>query len=176
MHRALVSLLSLLSLLAAAPATAELTASDEDGFTVRHVIETGAEPFNVYRTMTAHVDQWWSGDHTWGGDAAKLYMKVERGGCFCERLPGSGMVEHLRIIYFAPGSEIRFDGALGPLQTMAVHGRMIWKIEPLEKGSRVSFTYKVFGHPQEGLSGIAPAVDGVIGEQLARLAKRLNWD
>ena len=172
MHKAL----ALMLLLAASPLKAELTSSDEAGFTVQHTTETAAEPFNVYRTMTAHVDQWWSGDHSWSGDAGNLYMKVERGGCFCERLPGSGNVEHLRIIYYAPGSEIRFDGALGPLQTMAVQGRMTWKIEPLEKGSRVSFTYKVFGHPGEGLKDIAPAVDSVIGEQLERLEKRLAWD
>ena len=103
-------------------------------------------------------------------------MEVERGGCFCERLPEGGNVEHLRIIYFAPGKEVRFDGALGPLQTMAVQGRMIWKIEALEKGSKVIFTYHVFGHPKGGLTGIAPAVDGVIGEQLTRLGERLNWN
>ena len=36
------------------------------------------------------------------------------------------------------------------------------------------FTYMVFGHPEGGLEGIAPAVDGVIGEQLSRLASRLG--
>jgi len=135
-----------------------------------------AEPFIVYRTMTSHIDQWWNGDHSWSGDAANLYMEVEQGGCFCERLPDNGRVEHLRIIYFSPGKELRFDGALGPLQTMAVQGRMIWTIEAAESGSKVTFTYKVFGHPEGGLAGIAPAVDGVIGEQLARLEERSNRD
>ena len=153
---------------------AEVTFRDDFGFTVNHSIETGAAPYVVYRTLTSHVDQWWSGEHSWTGDAANLYMKIERGGCFCERLPENGRVEHLRIIYLEPGKEIRFDGALGPLQSMAVDGRMIWKIEPQEEGSRVSFTYKVFGHPEGGLAGIAPAVDGVIGEQLKRLGERLE--
>ena len=163
-------------LLAAAPLKAELTESGDHGFTVIHSITTKAEPFVVYRTMTSHIDQWWSGDHSWSGDASNLYMKLERGGCFCERLPNGGRVEHLRIIYFSPGAELRFDGALGPLQTMAVQGRMIWKIEAVEDGSKVTFTYKVFGHPEGGLASIAPAVDGVIGEQLGRLGDRLNWD
>lgn len=79
-----------------------------------------------------------------------------------------------RIIYLAPASQIRFDGALGPLQTMAVQGRMTWSIEATEAGSRVTFTYHVFGHPEGGLAGIAPAVDGVIGEQLKRLGERLT--
>ena len=39
---------------------------------------------------------------------------------------------------------------------------------------RVTFTYRVFGHPPGGLLGIAPAVDGVIGEQLQQLGERLT--
>jgi len=158
------------------PLRAEVVESGEHGFSVSHSITTVAEPFVVYRTMTSHIDQWWSADHSRSGDAGNLFMKVERGGCFCERLPEGGRVEHLRIIYFSPGKELRFDGALGPLQTMATQGRMIWKIEATENGSTVSFTYRVFGHPPGGLAGIAPAVDGVIGEQLARLGERLNRD
>ena len=92
----------------------------------------------------------------------------------CERLPQGGFVEHLRIIYLAPGSQIRFDGALGPLQSMPVDGRMLWTIAPSDTGSRITFIYHVFGHPEGGLAGIAPAVDGVIGEQLQRLGERLE--
>lgn len=160
-------------LFCAFPAWAELTRSDENGFSVRHTISTNAEPFVVYRTLTAHIDQWWNEAHSWSGDASNLYMDVEQGGCFCERLPGGGRVEHLRIIYFAPGSELRFEGALGPLQQMPVQGRMIWTIEPTENGSNVTFTYHVFGHSEGDLTAIAPAVDGVIGEQLSNLGERL---
>lgn len=160
----------------ACPLKAEVTSLGEYEFTVRHEISIKAEPFVVYRTMTAHINEWWNGEHSWSGEASNLYMKIERGGCFCERLPDNGRVEHLRIIYLAPGEEIRFDGALGPLQTMPVDGRMIWKIDATETGSKVSFTYMVFGHPEGGLKGIAPAVDAVIGEQLARLGQRLVRD
>ena len=158
------------------PLAAEVTQSGEHGFTVRHSLATKAQPYVVYRTMTAHIDQWWNPEHSYSGEAANLYMKTERGGCFCERLPNGGYVEHLRIIYLAPGSEVRFDGALGPLQSMAAQGRMTWKIDATESGSQVSFTYHVFGHPEGGLAEIAPAVDGVIGEQLQRLGERLTWD
>lgn len=169
-HRILAALL----LLSATAARAELTHSGEHAFTTEHTITTDAEAYVIYRTMTSHIDQWWNGDHSWSGDAANLYMDVEAGGCFCEKLPEGGRVEHLRIIYFSPGKELRFDGALGPLQAMAVQGRMIWKIEPAESGNTVTFTYRVFGHPEDGLTAIAPAVDGVIGEQLARLSERLG--
>ena len=161
-------------LLAPLSAAAELTHSSDHGFSVEHSLTTAADAARVYRTMTDHIDQWWNGDHSWSVDAANLYLTVERGGCFCERLPNGGFVEHLRLIYVSPGSELRFDGALGPLQTMAVQGRMVWKIEAAEGGSKVTFTYHIHGHPAGGLSGIAPAVDGVIGEQLTRLGKRLE--
>ncbi len=158
------------------PVTAEVIQSGENGFTVTHSIEINTEPSVVYSTMTSHIDQWWNGDHSWSGDASNLYMKIEMGGCFCEHLPTGGWVEHLRIIYLSPGQEIRFDGALGPLQEMAIEGRMIWKIAAVESGSKVSFTYHVHGFSESGFEGLAPAVDGVIGEQLSRLGKHLARD
>jgi uncharacterized protein YndB with AHSA1/START domain len=165
-----------LCLLAAGPLSAELTRSGEQAFTVEHGITTTAAPYVAWRTLTAHIDQWWNPAHSWSGEAARLYMETERGGCFCERLPDGGFVEHLRIVYLAPGREIRFEGGLGPLQTMPVEGRMTWTIEPAGSGSAIRFTYQVFGNPEGGLAGIAPAVDGVIGEQLQRLAERLARD
>ena len=84
-------------LVVAAPALqAEFTQSGEHGFTVRHSITTDAEALVIYRTMTSHIDQWWSGDHSWSGDADNFYMDVEMGGCFWEKLPNGGRVKHLR--------------------------------------------------------------------------------
>lgn len=177
MHKPLLFLSTLL--LATAwtnPVSAELTEADTDHFTTRHELLTPAEPAAVFRVMTAEIGQWWNPAHSWSGDGGNLYLEAEPGGCFCERLPDGGFAEHLRIIYLAPGAEIRFDGALGPLQTMAVQGRMTWGVEATDAGSRVTFTYRVFGHPEGGLTGIAPAVDGVIGEQLQRLVERLARD
>ena len=82
-------------------------------------------------------------------------------------------MRHHLAAFQQPGSQIRFDGALGPLQQMAVEGRMIWKIEAEGEGSKISFTYLVHGFSQNGFTGLAPAVDGVIGEQLTRLGVRL---
>ena len=153
------------------PAAAEVVRSGENGFTVSHSIAINAEPLVVYKTMTSQIDEWWNGDHSWSGDASNLYMKTDFGGCFCERLPNGGQVEHLRIIYLSPGQEIRFDGALGPLQQMAVQGRIIWKIVAVDEGSKVSFTYHVHGFYEGGFAALAAAVDGVIGEQLTRLGE-----
>ena len=169
-----ISLLPSLLLAASLPAAAEVLQSGNGGFTVSHSAEIAAEPFVVYRTMTSHIDQWWNGAHSFSADASNLYIDPEVGKCFCETLPGGGRVEHLRIIFLSPGKEIRFDGALGPLQQMAASGRMIWKIDPSGSGSKVTFTYHVHGFTEGGFELIAPAVDGVIGEQLTRLAARHN--
>jgi len=163
------------ALLFNSPAFAEVLTSSTGGFAINHTVETAASPDVVYDTMTGHIDEWWNGAHSWSADASNLYVDPQLGGCFCERLPGGGKVEHLRIIFFSPGKEIRFDGALGPLQQMAMNGRMIWKIDPAEDGgSTVSFTYLVHGYYEDGFQNLAPAVDAVIGEQLNRLAARLE--
>lgn len=148
----------------------------DSGFAVSHTIETGATPPKSWSIMLDHIDQWWNPEHTWSGSAGNLYVKAEVGGCLCERLPetGGAGVEHLRIIYLRPPLEIRYDGALGPLQTLAAQGRMVWKIDATDKGSAITFTYMVHGSLEGGFAALAPAVDNVISEQLERLARRLE--
>jgi hypothetical protein len=153
---------------------AEVTISDQHGFQVVQSRESSASATAAYRAMTEQVDEWWSKDHSWSGDANNFYMNMEPGGCFCEKLPGGGVAQHLGLLFFKPGEQLVFDGALGPLLTMPVNGRMVWTIDQMDAGSRITFTYHVTGHPSANLPGIAPAVDGVIGEQLDRLAKLLN--
>ncbi len=157
-----------------AVAAAEVTRAGQGGFSVRHELETTSDTNVVYEQLL-RIGEWWNPDHSWSGAAENLHLDLDR-RCFCEKLPDGGYVEHLRIVYLAPGAAIRFDGALGPLQSMAANGRMEWRIEGVEAGSRVTFSYHVFGDPAAGLEGIAPAVDGVIGEQLARLGERLAAD
>ncbi len=158
---------------------AEVTEVLAGGFSISHTVNTSASVAESWAVMLNHIDEWWNPEHSWSGSADNLYINAEVGGCFCERLPqeeggaGSG-VEHLRIIYLNPKHEVRFDGALGPLQTMAVDGRMVWKIDATEAGSAITFTYKVHGALQGGFDGLAPAVDGVISQQLDRLAQRLE--
>jgi hypothetical protein len=151
---------------------AEVTAMTAGGFTVKHSLSVAANNDAVYAAIQK-IGQWWNPDHSWTGEAANLYFDARLDGCFCERLPDGGGVEHLRIIYLAPGKQIRFDGALGPLQGMAINGRMLWNIEGTDSGSTITFTYNVMGFMEGGFDGLAPAVDGVIGEQLTRLGEFL---
>ncbi|MGD2128108.1 MAG: hypothetical protein PVJ33_04595 [Lysobacterales bacterium] len=175
MMNIMLSAACIVLLVSAGPLPADVTESGDDYFTVRHTFVTGAEPATVYQRMKA-IGEWWNPEHSWSGEASNLYMDARRGGCFCERLPDGGGVEHLRIIYLAPGREIRFEGALGPLQPMAVNGRMTWSIEAADEGSSVTFIYRASGHADGGLGRISPAVDNVIGEQARRLEERLSLD
>jgi len=153
---------------------AEVSSASASGFTVTQSVTTTASVKHAWQGMTGRIDRWWSPEHTWSGDAGNLYIKLAIGGCFCEHLKPRGEVEHLRIIYFNPGKEVRFDGALGPLQSMAAQGRMIWKVDPAENGSTITFTYLVSGSVEGGFTAIAPAVDGVLKQQIERLASYLN--
>jgi len=153
---------------------AEVSGSSASGFTVTQSVTTTASAKHAWQGMMGHIDQWWHPDHTWSGDAGNLYIKPSIGGCFCEHLEPRGEVEHLRIIYINPGKEVRFDGALGPLQSMAAQGRMIWKVDPAQNGSTITFTYMVSGSVEGGFTAIAPAVDGVLKQQIERLAGLLD--
>ncbi len=158
------------------PAVAEVAYKGAASFTSSHVRTVQAAPDEVYRVMTQEISQWWDEAHSWSGDGNNLYLEARPGGCFCEKLPNGGWVEHLRIVYLSPEQEIRLQGGLGPLQTMGLQGTMTWTIAPVEGGSTVQFTYIVHGHLAEGFDSIATAVDGVIGEQLEGLAMRLASD
>jgi len=167
--------LALFTLLLASPlAQAELRDAGPGGFTTRHVVDLAVPPAELYRVLVEEVSQWWDPAHSWSGDAANLYIEAKPGGCFCERLADGGWVEHLHIVYLAPGKEIRLQGALGPLQQMGLQGAMSWLIEPIENGSRLSFTYIVHGYQEDGFKALGPGVDSVIGMQLQRLAARLG--
>ena len=141
------------------------------GFVVSHSAEVSAGAEAVWQMMMYRVEDWWHPDHSWSADAANLYIDAKLGGCFCERLPSSGgAVEHLRIVSIEPPRRVRLDGALGPLADMPVHGRMSWSIEATgTDGSRLTFAYRVHGALPGGFEALAPAVDGVIGQQHQRL-------
>jgi uncharacterized protein YndB with AHSA1/START domain len=172
-----VALAGLITWMAPPPATGEVLHVNETAFSVRHEAEISVASETAFKAITGRISEWWSADHSWSGNAANLYFKTGVGGCFCEKLPDGGGVEHLRVIYYRPNREIRLTGALGPLQQMGVNGAMSWRIEDRADGKRVLvFEYRVNGHIPGGANSIAPAVDGVIGEQHASLLALLGND
>jgi hypothetical protein len=60
-------------------------------------------------------------------------------------------VQHLQVVYAAPGEGLRLRGALGPLQTEGVDGTLSWSLKPVEGGIGVTQSYVVGGYIRGGM-------------------------
>ncbi len=161
--------LALLLWVASPVAYSEVTAAGENGFSVHHTVPLDVSPADAYRAITDEVGNWWIADHTWSGDSANLSIDARAGGCFCETLADGGSMQHMQVTWAQPDKELRMTGGLGPLQMMGVHGGMQWLLEPAENGSVLEYHYTVTGFSPDGLTGLAPIVDAVQGQQLEAL-------
>lgn len=162
----------------ASTAQAEVTNAADNGFSVRHSVSINASSAVVWKTIIAPA-RWWNGDHSFSGNAENFYLVPQAGGCFCELLRSTdadniksaeGSVQHMRVLFAQNNKALRMSGALGPLQGEAVTGTLTIELQPDGENTRVRFVYKVGGYMEFPVDQIAPAVDGVIGEQLTRLA------
>ena len=156
-------------LLAAGPVRAEVADSGPAGFQVRHVVLIAAPPAKV-RAAALDVGKWWSGSHTYSGDARNL--SIDASGCFCEKL-ADGVVRHMTLVYSAPDA-LRLAGALGPLATTGASGHLGLAFGKAADPNRtqLTLTYDVGGYARGGLAQTwAAPVDGVLGEQVARLKR-----
>ena len=155
-------------------AGAEVTAISDVGFASHNQVEIAASPEAAWQAML-EPRLWWNGEHTYSGDAANLTLSARAGQCFCETVPATGgEIEHMRVIYVAPGSTLRMTGGLGPLQSEPVTGVLTMTLEPDGEMTRISWDYVVGGYMRTPIAEIAPLVDQVVGEQLLRLATRIG--
>jgi uncharacterized protein YndB with AHSA1/START domain len=140
-----------------------------NGFVVKFDVSVNAPAAKVYDALVGQIGSWWNPEHTYSHDAKNLSIDARPGGCFCEKLPNGGGMEHLRVVYVAPPQVVRFSGALGPLQASGVAGSMTWKLTDGPDSTRLELTYSVGGFIQGGFEKIAPAVEAMLREQLDRL-------
>jgi uncharacterized protein YndB with AHSA1/START domain len=161
-----------------APVMAEVAQSSDQGFAISHERVVAADPETLWAALVAPA-RWWSAEHSWSGDAANFYLVAQAGGCFCELLrsdgaanirDAAGSVEHMRVLYAQRGKLLRMRGALGPLQSEAVNGVLTITLTPEGEQTRITMVYKVGGYWPYPAADIAPAVDGVLGQQFDRLA------
>ena len=164
--RGLAALVPVLAV--AGPTLAEVKSVAPNGFEVVSATTIAAPADRVYAAL-GEVGRWWSASHTFSRDAANLSLELRAGGCFCERLKDGGSVQHLQVVYAAPGQGLRLRGALGPLQMEGVDGTLSWTLKPTEGGTNVTQTYVVGGYIRGGMEQWAPRVDRVLDEQLQRL-------
>jgi hypothetical protein len=159
--------------LVAATARADVVQASPDGFFIKVTASVSATPDKVYADI-AQVQHWWSDEYTWSGKAANLSLAPDAGGCFCERWK-DGSAEHGHVVMALPGRLLRLDTALGPLQEFALKGILSFWIAPAANaGAELDVEYRVNGASSSGLDALAPQVDAMLGEEVARLARYIG--
>jgi uncharacterized protein YndB with AHSA1/START domain len=158
----------------ASPAAAEVVQASEEGFVVAGTGYTKAGPAFVWAELVRPA-RWWSKSHTWSGDSDNLSLDPQSAGCFCEDLPDGGSAEHMRVIHVLPDSLLRMKGALGPLQSEAVDAVLTIELKTTDGITSIEWTYVVGGYARFSLHDIAPAVDGVLTEQMERLGSLIDF-
>jgi hypothetical protein len=154
----------------AGAARAEVVDATASGFQVKQTAEVAAPADKVWAAL-GNFGDWWNGKHSWSGDARNFSLELKAGGCLCETLPHGGGVHHMTVIFAAPGKSAILDGTLGPLMFSGATGHLVWSLA--EKGGHTTLTqtYYAGGYFPGGLDKPAPAVDGVLTEQIGRLKR-----
>ena len=152
---------------AASTARAEVVSAGPNGFEIRHSLQLTVPPATVYAAF-GQIGGWWSKGHTYSGNSANLRLALTPGGCFCERFPDGGGIEHMRVTFVEPGKHVVLTGALGPLLFEAVTGVMDVQVERIAGGARFNLIYRAAGFAKSNGATLAPLVDQVIGEQVKR--------
>jgi hypothetical protein len=154
-------------------ARAEVVETSANTLKIKQIATVRATPAKAWQAML-DIGGWWSGEHTYSGNAANLRLEPRAGGCWCETLPNGGGVEHMHVVYFAPPTRVTMTGGLGPLQTAGVAGSMTLQVTPKGTGAEIALLYNVGGYDPGGLAAVAPGVDSVLTEQFARLARLID--
>jgi uncharacterized protein YndB with AHSA1/START domain len=153
----------------AVPCHAAVDSAAANGFSLSETVHVAAAPGSVYAAFVV-PSHWWSAAHSYSHDAANFSLEARAGGCWCEKLPDGGSVEHLRVVMVMPGKAIRFAGAMGPFQPLGASGALTVTFKPApDGGTDVLATYNLGGYSKDGFAAGAEAGDRVLTEQLARL-------
>jgi hypothetical protein len=162
------SFAALAILLASAPATAEVVSASPNGFEVRETVNLVVKPEVAFASF-GNIGAWWNPEHTYSGKSENLRLDLTPGGCFCERFPKGGGIEHLHVAYVEPGKRVIMTGSLGPLLYEATSGVMDVQVKPTAAGSQLTLNYRAAGFAKGGAEKLAPLVDQVLAEQIKRL-------
>lgn len=147
----------------------EVADSGANGFTVKITMSIHAAPAEVYKKLVHNVGEWWNSQHTFSGDAHNLSIEERPMGCFCEKLPNSGAVRHMEVLYFDPGKILRMSGALGPFQGMGAAGALTFTFTPQDDGTKLEVTYALVGYSPQGMASWAAPANGMLTDQITRL-------
>ncbi len=164
-----IGLAALAALLATGAARAAVVDANPAGFQVQESAEIAAPAGKVWASL-GQIGRWWSPQHTWSGKAENLRLDLSAGGCLCEALAnGTGAARHMWVIFSVPEKTAILDGTLGPLVFSGASGHLVWSLAEKDGKTTLTQSYYVGGYFKGGLDKLAPAVDGVLSDQLARL-------
>ena len=161
------SFLAFVCLMAPMPAAAEVLSASANGFEISHTVNLVHKPGVAFAAF-GNVADWWNEEHTYSGSAKNLSLALSPGGCFCERFPGGGGIEHMRVNYLDPGKRVVLTGSLGPLLYEATSGVMDVQVKSQAGGSQLVLNYRAAGFFKGNAAATAPIVDKVLGEQMKR--------
>lgn len=154
-------------------ASAAVLKATSYGFALESSGTIAAPPAQVFAAI-GHVGRWWDPAHSYSRNAANLTMDVRAGGCWCEKVPPDGEVEHMRIVTVRPGKQLVARGGLGPLQGEGVDAALTWGLKAEGSGTQLVQTYVVGGFARPGLEVLALAVDGVMSNAFLRLKRYIE--
>jgi hypothetical protein len=155
--------------LTAGGAQAAVTARSDTEFSASYRETVTGTPAQVYAAI-GRVAQWWNPAHTYSGNAANLSLSLTGGGCLCEALPGGGVQHGVVLMAWQARNLVRLQAALGPLQGATTNAILTIEAKSAPDGQvEIVASYRVIGGA--GLGRLADPVDGVVGEQIARLAR-----
>jgi hypothetical protein len=152
----------------AGAARGEVVDANANGFQVKETVQIAAPAAKVWASL-GEVGSWWNGEHSWSHDARNLSLELKAGGCWCETLPDGGGARHMTVIFTQPPKTVIMEGTLGPLMFSGAAGHLVWRVIEQDGRTMLTQTYYVGGYFPGGLDKLAPAVDGVLTEQLGRL-------
>lgn len=180
--RRVATILTAAAAIAAAPLSAKVAETSEDGFVTQDLAEVAASPMETWLALIK-PGTWWNDAHTWSADASNMTLTPQAGGCFCERVPGEdrpdgfsldGSVQHMTVIQAYPLKNLRMRGGLGPLQGEPATGVLTITLEEIDGGTRIRWEYVVGGYMRYEVETISKAVDAVMSQQLAGLRDHLG--
>jgi uncharacterized protein YndB with AHSA1/START domain len=167
----------------AAPALrAEVVETAPDRFVTRATASVKAPLLETWLALTK-PGEWWNPAHSWSGDAKNMTLTPQGGGCFCERIPVGdsgnasameGSARHAEVLQAFPMKVLRMRGGFGPLQSEPANGVLTITLKEVPGGTRLMWEYNVGGPMRYKIAELAPAVDGVMSEQLKRLQAHLG--
>ncbi len=156
-------------------AAAAVVSVAPNGCSLRQKVHIAAPPREVYEALI-HPAKWWNHKHTFSNDAANLTLDARAGGCFCEKLPGGGSVQHMVVVAVFPGKSLTLRGALGPFQSQGVDGALSWVLTPAGNETDLTVTYTLGGYLTlpGGFEQWARSADEMIASQVALLQKHIE--